>query len=96
MMMVPAFQPVDIVVINNLASQKGKGVAERIETASAKLWHLPPNSPDLYPIERMWSKVRSLPKKTKARTQTTLYDAIGVTLRGVSTTELAYYYAATG
>jgi transposase len=95
-MLAPALQPGDIVVMDNLASHKGKGIAEAIEAAGAHLWYLPPYSPDLNPIERMWSKIKSLLKKTKARAQTSLYRAIGMALQTVSAAELAHYYAAAG
>lgn len=95
-MLVPTLAPGDIVVMDNLASHKGKGVAEAIQAAGAELWYLPPYSPDLNPIERMWSKVKQLIKKTQARAQATLYDAIGDALAAVNATELAHYYAAAG
>jgi len=71
-------------------------VREAIEAAGAELWYLPPYSPDLNPIECMWSKVKALIKKAKARAQPTLYDAIGQALKAVDSTELAHYYAAAG
>jgi transposase len=95
-MLVPTLGPGDIVVMDNLASHKSKGVAEAIAAAGAHLWYLPPYSPDLNPIERMWSKVKALLRKTKARAQTTLYAAIGAALKAVSASELAHYYAAAG
>ena len=95
-MLAPTLGPGDIVVMDNLASHKSQGVAEAIAAAGAHLWYLPPYSPDLNPIERMWSKVKALLRKTKARAQTTLYAAIGAALKAVSASELAHYYAAAG
>ena len=95
-MLVPTLRPGDIVVMDNLASHKSNDVAEAIEAAGAQLWYLPPYSPDLNPIERMWSKIKAWLNKTKARAQTTLYDAIGAALRTVSAMELAHYYTAAG
>jgi len=95
-MLAPTLRPGDIVVMDNLASHKVKGVREAIEAAGAELWYLPPYSPDLNPIERMWSKVKALIKKAKARAQPTLYDAIGQALKAVDSTELAHYYVAAG
>ena len=86
----------DIVVMDNLASHKVKGVQEAIEAAGAELWYLPPYSPDFNPIERMWSKVKALLNKTKARAQTTLQAAIGHALRAVEHSELTHYYTAAG
>jgi len=95
-MLVPTLRPGDMVVMDNLASHKGKAVAEAIEAAGAQVWYLPPYSPDFNPIEQMWSQVKSLLKKAKARTQKTLYEAIGAALRTVRSCELAHYYAAAG
>ena len=95
-MLVPTLRPGDIVVMDNLASHKSKAVIAAIEAAGAQLWYLPPYSPDLNLIERMWSKIKALLNKTKARVQTSLYDAIGAALRTVTAMELAHYYAAAG
>ena len=95
-MLVPVLEPGDIVVMDNLASHKVKGVREAIEAAGAALWYLPPYSPDLNPIERMWSKLKTLIRKAKARSRERLYQAIGQALRAVEPGELAHYFAAAG
>ena len=51
-------QPDDVVVMDNLATHKVAGVRETIEGTGARLEYLPPYSPDLNPIEPMWSKVK--------------------------------------
>ena len=95
-MLAPALNPDDIVVMDNLAAHKVTGVAEAIEAVGANVWYLPPYSPDLNPIERMWSKVKHLINKAKARAQQPLYDAIGCALHAVEPGELTAYYAAAG
>ena len=95
-MLAPPLQAGDIVVMDNLASHKVEGVREAIEAAGATLWYLPPYSPDFNPIERMWSKVKALINKAKARVQVTPHEAIGEALRAVRACELARYYAAAG
>ena len=59
-MLGPTLQIGDIVVMDNLASHKVEGVRERIEAAGARLWYLPPYSPDLNPIERWFAKLKAL------------------------------------
>jgi len=61
---VPALQRDDVVVLDNLATHKVAGVREAIDAAGARLEYLPPYSPDLNPIEPMWSKVK---QKLKSR-----------------------------
>lgn len=80
----PVLHPGDIVVMDNLSSHKTVGVREAIEAVDASLLYLPPYSPDLNPIEGMWSKVKQLVRGSAARTQHALYQAIGEALRSVT------------
>jgi transposase len=61
-------RPGDIVIMDNLSSHKVKGIKEAIEMARAMLLYIPPYSPDLNPIEEMWSKLKAYLRKVKART----------------------------
>jgi transposase len=63
--LVLTLKPGDIVVIDNLGSHKGKAVRRAIRAAGAKLFFLPPYSPDLNPIEQLFVK----PKPCCARPQ---------------------------
>jgi transposase len=56
--LVPALKPGDIVIIDNLGSHKGKAVRRVIRAAGAKLFFLPPYSPDLNPIEQVFAKLK--------------------------------------
>ena len=49
---------------------------EAIEDAEMTLLYLPPYSPDLNPIEQMWSKVKAVLRKLKIRVSTELPAAI--------------------
>lgn len=46
--------------------------------------YLPPYSPDLNPIEKLWSKVKALLRKFKARSEGRLSDAIRDAFRAVT------------
>ena len=65
--LVPTLRPGDIVVMDNLRAHKVSGVAEAIASAGACAVYLPPYSPDLNPIEKMWSKVKIFMRKWKVR-----------------------------
>src|SRR5688572_12224593 len=54
----PALRPGGVVVLDDLQAHKVKGVREAVEAAGATLPYLLPYSPDLSPIEPMWSKVK--------------------------------------
>jgi transposase len=83
-LLTPTLHAGDIVVMDNLSSHKAAGVREAIEAAGASLLYLPPYSPDLNPIEAMWSKVKQSLRGASARTSRTLFKAIGDALRSVT------------
>jgi transposase len=89
-------RPGDIVVMDNLSAHKDARVVAAIESAGAIVCHLPPYSPDLNPIESMWSKVKAILRSLKARTAEALLDAIGVALRSVTTTDAEGWFAHCG
>ena len=75
--LVPELRAGDIVVMDNLSSQKVAGVKPVIEGAGATLRSLPPYSPDFNPIEQVFVKLKTLLRTTQARTLETLWSAIG-------------------
>ncbi len=72
----PTLSKGDIVVLDNLGAHKVEGVREAIEARGARLIYLPPYSPDLNPIERCWSKIKTALRAAKARTREALEAAI--------------------
>ena len=94
--LLPVLQPGDIVVMDNLASHKVKGIVEMVESVDAQVWYLPPYSPDLNPIEQMWSKVKSKLRSFARRTTSTLHKAIGKALKQVDALECVNYFAHCG
>lgn len=50
--LVPVLEPGDIVVMDNLGSHKSAAVRSAIKAAGARLWLLPPYSPDLNLVEQ--------------------------------------------
>jgi len=90
--LVPELRPGDIVVMDNLPAHKGAAVAEAIEGAGCRLVYLPPYSPDLNPIEPMWSKVKSVVRKAAARTFDALVDAVCDALHSVTAEDCEGYF----
>ena len=68
--LVPTLKPGDIVIMDNLGSHKSKAVRQAIRSAGAKLFFLPKYSPDLNPIEQVFSKLKHLLRKAAARPPT--------------------------
>ena len=87
----PALEPGDVVVLDNLAAHKVKGVRQAIAAAGASLLYLPPYSPDLNPIEQLFAKLKALLRKAAARTRDELWQRIGRLLAAVSSSECANF-----
>jgi transposase len=92
----PTLQPGDIVVIDNLGSHKGRAVRTAIRSAGARLFFLPPYSPDLNPIEQVFAKLKAALRKAAARTDAAITDAIAQALQTFSQTEYANYLSHAG
>ena len=91
-----ALQPGDVVVMDNLSSHKVSGVREMIEKAGAEVLYLPPYSPDLNPIEKLFAKLKILLRKAAKRSTEELWKEIGELLNTVTTNECANYFASSG
>jgi transposase len=92
----PTLGPGDIVILDNLGAHKVAGIREAIEARGAVLLYLPPYSPDLNPIEQVFAKLKSLLRKTAARSIDTLWDALGDLLDRFAADECANYFANAG
>lgn len=92
----PALEPGDILILDNLASHKVRGVREAIERAGAQVLYLPPYSPDLNPIELAFSKLRRLLRSQAARSVDALWHACGSVLQAFSSTEIRNYFRHAG
>ncbi|MEO5326598.1 IS630 family transposase [Mesorhizobium sp. CC13] len=87
----PTLQPGDVVVMDNLGSHKGPAIRRTIRAAGAKLFYLPPYSPDLNPIEQVFAKLKHLMRRAAERTVETTWRRIGTLLDNFTPTECANY-----
>ena len=94
--LVPTLKPGDIVIIDNLGSHKGKAVRRAIRAAGAKLFFLPPYSPDLNPIEQVFTKLKTLLRKAAERTVEATWQRIGALLPCFTSQECANYLTNAG
>lgn len=94
--LVPTLIPGDVVIMDNLGSHKGDAVRRAIEAVGAQLVFLPPYSPDLNPIEQVFAKLKTLLRRTAARSIPTLWTAVGLLLLNFSPAECANYFANAG
>jgi transposase len=89
--LLPTLKPGDVVIIDNLGSHKGKAVRAAIRSVGAKLFFLPPYSPDLNPIEQVFAKLKALLRKAAERTVEATWRRIGELLTRFSSDECANY-----
>jgi transposase len=86
--LVPQLQPGDVVVFDNLQAHKNPAVAAAIEAAGARVESLPVYSPDLTPIEEMFSKTKTFLRSAAARTTATVINAMGAALDTVTNSDI--------
>ena len=77
-------RPGDIVVMDNLSVHKRAAAQRAIEARGATLRWLPPYSPDLNPIEKAWSKIKTFLRTAAARSREALDQAITQALAWVT------------
>lgn len=92
----PTLQPDDIVIMDNLRAHKVAGVREAIEARQAKLVYLPPYSPDLNPIENLFSKFKWLLRSCGERTVEGLWSTCGQLVSRFAPQECRNYFSHCG
>jgi len=80
----PSLRAGDWVVLDNLSPHKASAVQAAIAAVGARVVFLPPYSPDLNPVEQLWSKVKAFLRQWKARTLEALIAAIRQALKTVT------------
>lgn len=87
--LVPELREGDVVVLDNLSSHKSEHARKMIESRGARLEFLPPYSPDLNPIEMVFSKIKQLLRSCACRTRDALWKAMQSVLDHVTPTDAA-------
>ncbi len=75
----------------NLGSHKGQAVRAALRSVAAKLFFLPPYSPDLSPIERVFAKLKTLLRRADERSVEATWRRIGSILGLFTPSECAAY-----
>jgi transposase len=83
----PTLMPGEIVVLDNLGVHKALGIQPMLARRQARLLYVPPDSPDLSPIEPCWGNVNVSLRKAKARTHDALDAAITHALALITPTD---------
>ena len=74
--LLPTLSEADIIVMDNMRSHHAKAVKQLLDSSKVTYLYLPPYSPDLNPIEKMWSKLKAFLRKEKIRIASELPSAI--------------------
>ena len=85
--LVPELKSGDIVVMDNLSSHKRARIRELIEETGAELRYLPPYSPDMNPIEMVFSKIKQLLRTLANRTKDALWGSMQSVLDAVTSSD---------
>ena len=80
----PTLRPGDVVIMDNLSPHKSVETLSLIQQLGAEVLFLPAYSPDLNPIEKMWSKLKEFLRSTEARSRPNLIEAIASALETIT------------
>jgi transposase len=83
-LLLPQLKSGQYVILDNARIHKSDEIINLIEGVGAKVVFLPPYSPDLSPIEKMWSKVKEILKRLMPRTKADFHDALATALDSVN------------
>jgi transposase len=88
----PTLRKGDIVIMDNASPHKVKGVVSAIEEKGAFVLYLPTYSPDLNPVEKLWSKIKTHLRSVKARTIEALYPALRDALDAITVDDIKAWF----
>lgn len=94
--LISTLKPGDIVVIDNLGSHKSPEIRAMIRAVDARLFYLPAYSPDLNPIEQLFSKMKQHMRAAMARSVEAVHGAVATALDAVVPAECTNYFVNSG
>ena len=83
----PTLKENDIIIMDNMRTHHADAVTEPAERLHIRILYLPPYNSDLNPIEKMWSEIKSILRKTKARTKEDLQKAVDYAFKKISVSD---------
>lgn len=90
----PTLHNGDIVVMDNMRTHHAKAVRAVVEELKINVIFLPPYSPDLNPIEMMWSKIKAILRKMKIRTVSELDSGINFAFSQITLSDCFGWFSA--
>ena len=94
--LVPCLKQGDIVIMDNLGSHKSAAIRRMIRAAGARLWYLPPYSPDLNPIEQTFAKIKHWMRIDQKRSVEDTWRHLGRLIANIQPRECSNYFENAG
>ena len=85
-------KPRHIVIMDNVKFHLQSRIRELIESKGSKIIFLPPYSPDLNPIENMWSKIKNTLRKLAPRTPKKFKKSIQIAFEQITEDDLLGWF----
>jgi transposase len=95
-LLAPSLHPGDLVVLDNLSSHKSLAATKAIESVGARFIYLPPYSPDLNPIENIFSKFKQLIRAIRPRSFREIVEATASILPKITLDDIESIFAHCG
>jgi transposase len=80
------------VVMDNLAAHKVQGVRTAIEKVGASVCFLPPYSPELNPIEKLWGKLKEIVRRAATDTREMFDEAVASAMDAITNADLQGWF----
>ena len=90
--LLPHLNDNSVLIMDNMKSHYAKAVKNLLDSSGVRYIYLPPYSPDLNPIEKLWSKVKAFLRKFKARTLDALPNAIQNAFHSVTISDCSRWF----
>lgn len=92
----PALRPGQLVILDNLSAHHSARAQRLVAARACEVWFLPSYSPDLYPIEAAFAKLKQARRKADARTLDTLYVTISASLSLITNEDARSFFTNCG
>jgi len=95
-LLISKLKPGQFIILDNVSFHKSPELINIIEATGAKLVFLPPYSPDLSPIEKMWSKIKDILKRKKPRTKADFHRELAFAISEINEIDCEEWYESCG
>lgn len=82
-LLLPTLDEHSVVIMDNMRSHHAMIIRQLLDDKGINYVYLPPYSPDLNPIEKLWSKLKAILRKLKARSLDELPNAVKMAFHAI-------------